>query len=369
MDITQLNERYPDGIPEALQSGISKFTELSKKKGIKSITLMKNFSLDLEHTLAYGTDIYRGVIVQALPGYTLTESDWLWFHPQISKTRSLYHESASLENVSLPKLNSSVGHYNTFHVDELGAQNMEKYTVVDTAYSKIDTLAKHWVLSSSAMRDIYRDYKDVDLDIIGSVTKEHDQIAEGLKLKCRQHYIALYKGANVYHFYNHVIKSTGDAMVLQSPLMGYSMVSETGDVAADSFTELMDVNQLTQANRNRIYKDCTWSDANLANSYVMQKGDLVRGEAFRMVKCQISSNNIVDKMDVATILKLTPTSSNIPCKNLCDELQLNDIIQFKDSDEIAMKLLKENWRSMISSKYFKDGSLYVPRTMVEKHLI
>tara|TARA_B100000925_G_C22006918_1_gene474120 strand:+ start:2103 stop:3206 length:1104 start_codon:yes stop_codon:yes gene_type:complete len=367
MDITQLNERYPKGIPEALQDGISKFTELSKRKGIKSITLMSNFSLDLEQTLSCGTDVYKGLIVQALPGYKLSSTDRLWLHPQLSKTRSVYHGSVSLEDVSLPDFNSSVGQYNTFQVDELGAQTMEKYTIVDTPFTKSKTFVNHWITSQNAMRDVCNDYKDSEL--VKATEKEHDKIASGLQLKSRQTYVALYKGANVYHFYNHVIKCNGEAMVLQSPLMGYSMVSRIGDVASDACTELMDVNKLTQANRDRIYSDCSWSGKNLANTYVMRKGEVVKGEAFRMVNCRISSNNIVDKLDTATVLKLTPTSKNIPANISCDKLQLNDVLRFGDSDEIALKLLKENWRSMISSKFFKDGSLLVPRKMVEKHLI
>jgi len=367
MDITQLNERYPDGIPDALQVGISKFTELSKKKGIKCMVLMSNFSLDLEQSLLYGTDVYKGLIVQALPGYKLTDADRLWLHPQLSKTRSLYRGTVSLQDVSVPELNSSVGQYNTFEVDDLGAQHMEKYTIVDTAFSKSKSFVNHWITCQNAMRDICNDYKEIEL--VKETEKEHDKIASGLELKSRHTYVALYKGANVYHFYNHVIKSKGEAMVLQSPLMGYSLVSKTGDVASDAFTDLMDVNQLTQANRDRIYSDCSWSGKNLANTYVMRKGELVKGEAFRMVNCRISSNNIVDKLDTPTVLKLTPTSKNIPSNISCDRLQLTDVLRFGDSDEIAMKLLKANWRTMVSSKFFNDGSLLVPRKMVEKHLI
>ena len=39
MDLTDLDERYPDGIPENLQPGVKKLKELCKKKGIKSVKL------------------------------------------------------------------------------------------------------------------------------------------------------------------------------------------------------------------------------------------------------------------------------------------------------------------------------------------
>ena len=365
MDLTDLDERYPDGIPENLQPGVKKFKELCKKKGIKSVKLMANFSLDLEHSLKHNTDVYKGVIVQAMPGYKLTEADKLWFHPQLTKTRSVYQNALDLKGVKVPGLNSSVGLYSTYTVDELGGQSMKKFTIVDTAYSKVNTVVQLWLLGGAAMRDVYSDFKEMGLQ--DKVKEEHDSQAG--KPESRHEYVSLYKGANVYHFYNHVLRSEGETMVLQSPLMGYSKVSKKGDIASDMYTEIMDVNGLTQSHRDRIFGDCTWDENNIANTYIMRKGDMVKGEAYRMLKCHVSSNNIVDKLDAETILKLTPKSSFIPVSFLATELHKNDVLSFAASDEIAMKLLKDNWKSMLSKKFFDNGTLKVPRSMVEKYLV
>lgn len=366
MDIKQLNERYPDGIPEALQSGIVKFTELSQKKGIKLVKLMGNFSIDLENTLAYGSDVYKGLIVQTSTNYKLEESDIIWFHPQLTKTRSMYDGEINKNDYKLPKFNSSIGVYSTYQVDELGAQKMEKFTIVDTPYSEIKTVVDHWLACRTDMRDVYNEFKNETIQ--EKTYEEHDSLCSG-NLMSRHGYVSLYKGANIYHFYNHVLKSNGETLVLQSPLMGYSMVSIVGDIASDMCTDLLDVNQLTQGNRNRIFSDCTWDDDNIANTYVMRRGEIINGEAFRMVKCCISSNNIVDKLDATTILKLTPRSGNIPKSFDGNDYHMKDVLKFTATDELAMKLMKYNWRTMISSKYLKDGSLLVPRGMVEKYLI
>lgn len=365
MDLTDLDERYPDGIPQKLQPGVKKFKELCKKKGIKSVKLMGNFSFDLENSLHYNTDVYKGVIVQASPGYKLTEADKLWFHPQLTKTRSVYTNPFNLEEVKLTGLNSSVGMYSTYTVDELGGQSMKKYTIVDTAYSQIDTVVQLWLLGGAAMRDVYTDFKDMGLQ--DKVKEEHD--SGGSKPESRHEYVSLYKGANVYHFYNHVLRSEGETMVLQSPLMGYSKVSKKGDIASDMYTDIMDVNELTQTHRDRIFGDCTWDGNNIANTYIMRKGETVKGEAYRMLKCHVSSNDIVDKLDAETILKLTPKSQFIPTSFLATELHKNDVLSFAASDEIAMKLLKDNWKSMLSKKFFENGTLKVPRDMVEKYLV
>jgi len=368
MDLTQLDERYPDGIPKELQPGVDKFKELCKKKEIKSVKLMENFSPDLENTLKYGTEVYKGLIVQVSPGYKLSKADKLWFHPQLTKTRSVYPKALDLKEVKVPDLNSSVGLYSTYTVDELGGQSMKKFTIVDTAYSNIDTVTNLWFLGGAAMRDVYSDFKEMQLQ--DKVKEEHDsQTLGGCNPESRHEYVSLYKGANVYHFYNHVLRSEGETMVLQSPLMGYSKVHTKGDVASDRYTDIMDVNKLTQSHRDRIYGDCSWEGDNIANTYIMRRGDTVKGEAYRMLKCRVSSNNIVDKLDAETILKLTPKSKLIPTSFLATELHKKDVLSFAASDELAMKLLKDNWKSMLSKRFFDNGTLKVPRDMVEKYLI
>lgn len=365
MDLTQLDERYPDGIPKELQPGVDKFKELCKKKEIKSVKLMGNFSLDLENTLKYGTEVYKGLIVQAVPGYKVTEADKLWFHPQLTKTRSVYTGEVNLSEITIPEINSSVGTYSTYTVDELGGQSMKNYTIVDTAYSNIDTVTKLWFLGGAAMRDVYSDFKEMELQ--EKTYQEQDELSSNNQ--GRYEYVSLYKGANVYHYYNHVLRSEGETMVLQSPLMGYSKVHSKGDIASDQYTDIMDVNKLTQSHRDRIYGDCSWEGDNIANTYIMRRGDTVKGEAYRMLKCRVSSNNIVDKLDAETILKLTPKSKLIPTSFLATELHKNDVLSFAASDELVMKLLKDNWKSMLSKRFFDNGTLNVPRGMVEKYLI
>ena len=134
--------------------------------------------------------------------------------PPIDKTRSVYQNALDLKGVKVPGLNSSVGLYSTYTVDELGGQSMKKFTIVDTVYSQINTVVKLWLLGGAAMRDVYSDFKEMGLQ--DKVKEEHETLA-GCKPESRHEYVSLYKGANVYHFYNHVLRSEGETMVLQSP--------------------------------------------------------------------------------------------------------------------------------------------------------
>ncbi len=371
MNLEALNKRYSDGIPEDLQKGVSLFRTLSEKQGVKSVRLMSNFGIDLEHSLVNKTDTYKGVIIQVSPNYSLSDSDRSWFHPELTKARSLYigkfEKTAKLNNY-----NSSVGTYSTYSVDELGGQKLTHFTIVDaTAPKLVDTTVNHWIATRADIKSVYADYKTNKTE--GSTLqqisqKTRDAMGQDQAIMTSE-YVSLFKDANSYHFYNHAIKSAGEALVLQSALMGYSKVDATGDIASDAMTGFMDINKLSSSHRNRVYNDCSWDSTSLVNTYVMRMGEIVKGEPYRMVNGVFSANDISGLLDASTTLKLTPTRKNIPAGIECDEYTKRDIIPFALEEETVQRVLKDNWRTLISSKYIKGDKFLLPRDIVEKSLI
>lgn len=371
MNLEALNKRYPDGIPEDLQKGVSLFRALSKKGGVKSVHLMSNFGLDLERSLTSKTDIYKGVIIQVSPNYKLSEDDRSWFHPELTKARSLYRGKFDKE-ANLGNFNSSVGTYSTYSVDELGGQKLTHFTIVDTAVPKtVATTVNHWLASRTDIKSVYTDYKTNKVDgntLQRESQNTRDSMGQGEAMLTSE-YVSLFKDANSYHFYNHVIKSDGEALVLQSALMGYSKVSQKGDVASDAMLGFMDINKLSSQHRDRVYNDCSWDSKSLINTHVMRLGELVKGEAYRMVSGVFSANDVSGLLDASTTLQLTPTRKNIPSGKECDEYTKRDIIPFALEEETVQKVLKEHWRKLISSKYIKGDKLLLPREIVEQTLV
>ena len=210
MNLEALNKRYPDGIPEDLQKGVSLFRALSEKGGVKSVHLMSNFGLDLERSLTSKTNIYKGVIIQVSPNYKLSEEDRSWFHPELTKARSLYRGKFD-KDANLGEYNSSVGTYSTYSVDELGGQKLTHFTIVDTAVPKtVSTTVNHWFASRSDIKSVYTDYKTNKVDgntLQRASQNTRDSMGQGEALLTSE-YVSLYKDANSYHFYNHVIKSS-----------------------------------------------------------------------------------------------------------------------------------------------------------------
>lgn len=372
MNKEALQERYPNGIPDELQEGVSYFEKLSQKSGVRSIRLMSNFGKDLEQSLLNKTNVYKGLIVQVASNYELSDTDRAWFHPELSKARSLYEGKAELpDSKTLGEINSLAGTYSTYTVDELGGQQLNHYTVVDTAIPELpETTVNHWIVTRAAMKDVYADYKNNKND--GKTLQEAGQsLRDGIggTPKLTNEYVSLYKGANSYHFYNHVIKSNGDALVLQSALMGYSRQTAKGDLASDALKGFMKVNELSAAHRNRVYKDCSWASPSLINTHVMRMGDTVKGEPYRMVKGVFSNNDVAGLLDAATTLKLTPTRANIPEGVPCDEYTERDIIPFALKEETVHAVMKDHWRTLISSKFIRGDKFLLPRSIVEKSLV
>lgn len=372
MNKEALQKRYPNGIPEDLQEGVSYFETLSQKSGVRSVRLMSNFSKDLEHSLIHKTNVYKGIIVQVASNYELSESDRAWFHPELSKARSLYEGKHELPNGGeLGEINSLAGTYSTYTVDEVGGQTVNYYTVVDSAAPALpQTTVNHWIVTRSSMKDVYSDYKTNKND--GETLQQAGQSLRdkiGGTPTLTNEYISLFKGANSYHFYNHAIKTNGEALVLQSALIGYARQNASGDIASDSLKGFMNVNELSDAHRSRVYNDCSWASDSLIHTHVMRMGDTVKGEPYRMVKAVFSANKVMGLLDASTTLQLTPTRANIPEGVSCDEYTERDIIPFALKEETVHKVMKDHWRSLISSKFIRGDKLLLPRAMVEKSLI
>ena len=106
MNKEELQKRYPNGIPDSLKEGVSYFETLSQKSGIRSVRLMSNFGTDMEQSLLNNTNVYKGLIVQVTTNYELSETDRSWFHPELSKARSLYDGKRKLSDIDLGEINS-----------------------------------------------------------------------------------------------------------------------------------------------------------------------------------------------------------------------------------------------------------------------
>ena len=75
MDITLLEQRYPDGIPTKLKQHLEKFQTLIDNKDVMRVKILSNFGLDLEQSFTKGFDIYKGFVIELSRDYKLNNTD------------------------------------------------------------------------------------------------------------------------------------------------------------------------------------------------------------------------------------------------------------------------------------------------------
>tara|TARA_Y100000817_G_C16859498_1_gene545243 strand:+ start:754 stop:1911 length:1158 start_codon:yes stop_codon:yes gene_type:complete len=382
-DTNALLEVYPNGIPEDLQSHVAEMEQLSNRSGILAVTLLSNFGKDLEMSVKHDTNIYRGLVVQTAPHYSLNETDRLWLHPELCKGRTMYEGGLQKSTAAeIDSFNSSVGVYSTHSIDEIGAYKQETYTIVDSGVEKeADIMLNSWILSNSNMKQAYEEV--VSAKLVKQAQQNRDKIAKEYEAKDRvitSNYNMLYSDGRSFHFYNHAIKpNKGKALLNISPLIGCAMVSvenkhiESDLLSADNY---IDIHSLTDEQRSRAYESCKWEGKNIVNTFTMRKPlenyinvlESHNVTMYRMENGFFSANPIHSKLPADIVLYLTPEKEFIPQGANCHQHIRDGSIDMPASIENISKLMKDHWRELISKRYVSGDTLIVPREMVEQSL-
>lgn len=399
MDTTQLSLRYSDSIPDKVQEQLAKFKQLIDTKSAVRCKILANFGLDLEQSYSKGFDVYKGFVLELSKDYTLTEHDKFWLHPELLKTRQLYKSKSNdvKENIATKSFNigncgSSVAMYTTHTFDDLGGYQEEEYVIVDTSKDDVSQLAiDHWINSNADMRQVYSDLHTLKFD--GMTMKDHtqqyiDEIVEqvgDLELVSSTAYNTFLRSKDTYLFYNHALKASEKekALVHISPLIGYAQVKGKGmEFESDllSSSDYLDISKFNEQQRKRAYVSCRWNGKSIINTYCLRKpvenfkswlGD-EKIVSYRMEQGYFSnSNSIVDKLDPAIVLFLTPVATDIPeekAQQVHSYVKKN-IIKLPATPELLQRLVKNHWQTVFSKKYISSGdTLALPRDLLEELL-
>lgn len=385
LNIDALNKVYPNGFSSVMESHIAEMQELVNKNGVLSVVLLSNFGKDMEMSMKYDTNVYRGLILQFASDYVLTEHDRLWLHPEICKGRTMYHggnKNMSTE-IKIDNFNSYVGTYSTHSVDEIGSYKQETYTIVDTGMEEqSDILTSNWMLGNTTIRNAYKEV--VASKLVKQAQDKRNSIAKlyGASEKVQtSNYNMLYSDGRSYHFYNHAIKpSNGKALLNISPLIGCAMVSsDEKHIESDllSTNNYIDVNKLSEEQRARTYESCKWEGKNIINTFTMRKPldnyksilESHNTTMYRLENGFFSANPVQNKLPADIVLYLTPEKDLIPQNAVCHQHIRDGSLDMPASLENITKLMKSHWRELISKKYINGDMLILPRDMVTQSLI
>lgn len=397
MDTTELNQRYPNGIPDNLQEDLAKFENLINNKGVIRVKILSNFGQDLEQSYSKGYPIYKGFVIELNREYTLSEHDKFWLHPQLMKTRNLY--KATGEDVKTKVANktfdistyaSSVALYCTHAFDEIGGYAEENFVIVDTSKDDISEAAlDHWFNAKSSLKDVYNEMHVLKFD--GKTIEQHtneyindivNEIGDLSKVSSSK-YNVFYKSNNSFLFYNHALKSEENekALIHISPMMGYVLIKGRGrEFESDlmSTDQYLNINNFTEEQRKRAYVNCKWDGKNVVNTFTLRKpvehykswlGE-EKTVSYRMENGFFSNTpNIVEKLNPKLVLFLTPESTLIPEeKEVFTHIKRN-ILKLPATEELLSKLIKKHWKKVFSKKYVSSGdNLALPRELLKELL-
>lgn len=397
MDTTELNQRYPNGIPEKLKEHLAKFENLINNKGVVRVKILSNFGQDLEQSYTKGYPIYKGFVIELNREYALSEHDKFWLHPQLMKTRNLYKSTGADVKGKVAKTNfdisayaSSVALYCTHSFDEIGGYEEENFVIVDTSKDDIsETALDHWFNEKSLLKDVYNEMHVLKFD--GQTIKEHtdeyinnivNEIGDLEKVSSSQ-YNVFYKSNNSFLFYNHALKSEQNekCLVHISPMMGYVSIKGRGkEFESDlmSTNQYLDIGNFTEEQRRRAYINCKWDGKNVVNTFTLRKpvehykqwlGE-EKTVSYRMENGYFSNTpHIVEKLAPKLVLFLTPESTLIPEeKDVYSHVKKN-ILKLPATEELLSKMIKNHWKKVFSKKYISSGNnLALPRELLKELL-
>ena len=373
LDATQLNTIHGDDIPADLQEALKSLeSRLNEQRSlVKNVTVLANCSIDYDRTKHLQSTqetnvryVLQGVVVAVDPAYVLAMEDAIWFHPEMSKGRSVYkiENDLSMEDLNQIKeihmndkydkehagmmspFQCDIGQYNTISVDDMGIATNDKALVVNVSLEALTyPLWTNYLVSNETVGKVYENWGKMDMGNGKSITDTsafaRDTIAKTILGKTvnplyRDQINALYSDGTDIYVANHAIKTPKDenekVLLHCSALAGYELFETKSEelftpsdlgISADTFGW----DEMSLAQRKRVFNDCVWEGKEGFNTYVMKPPGLTSSkkksfehlyslsDATKMnMKCaKFSSQPIRDYMDIATLAKLTPEESHV----------------------------------------------------------
>lgn len=373
-----LNSIYGDDIPSDLQEALLVLEETlnNQKQYVKSCTLLPNCSIDYERTIHLQKTlseevkyVLQGLLVTVTPDYKLSYADAIWFHPEMGKGRSVYKLNGDIDRDALNKIKEihhidgaydkenpgsispfhcDVGEYNEVKVDDMGLETEQKHLIINASFEALTyPLWTQYLMTGETVGKVYDNWTAMDMGNGKSITATskfvRNHIAQQV-LNTTVHAVsealcysdevnALYSDGHSVYCANHALKTPKDeskVLIHQSALSGYELYSvKTDELFIPSNMGLSSKNfswdEMSQAQRQRIFRDCLWEGNDAYNTYVLKPAGLManKKKAFeskyslfsssklRMKLAKFSSQPVRDFMEVGKLLKLTPLATHM----------------------------------------------------------
>jgi len=332
--------QFDNDTSAALESVLNTLQKQSQH--VKSVSVLANFSIDHETTIDKGISVVQGLVVQTAKEYKLSEEDQSWFHPCVTKGRSVYSitkpiSKSSLQQLDFSSIGNSVGEYSISQADEFGCEQIERRIVVDVSAEKTleDTYNK-WLQQGITAGELDVKMKHMQFgstySVASHVTELRNALAKQVSTDAKLVHSDMSHGilsdlSSVY-FINAAVKTSPSILVQSSSLGGYRMYNTHN--AKQKFypsnlgksSSFYSWDELSPQNCAKITDTCLWKGSLSANAQVMtplsikspkqmeEEYNISLNDTLKMTHCAFSpSDSFIDKIDPVDVLRITPTSS------------------------------------------------------------
>ena len=333
--------KFDNATTAALESVLTTLNKQSQH--VKSVSVLANFSVDHETTLARNVPVVvQGLVVQTTKEYKLSEEDQSWFHPCVTKGRSVYSiqqsvAKSSLQELDLETIGNSVGEFSISRPDEFGCEQTEHRLVVDVSAEKtFESAYNKWLQEGITAGELDAEMKRMKFgntySVATHVEELRNNIAEQVSTDAKLIHSDMSHGilsdlSSVY-FVNAVVKTSPSILVKSSSLGGYRMYN-THDSKQKFYPSNLGKSdtfyswdELSPQNCAKITDTCMWKGSLSANAQVMrplsikspkqmeEEYNISLNDTLKMTHCAFSpSDSFIDNIDPADLLRITPTSA------------------------------------------------------------
>ena len=333
--------KFDNATTAALESVLTTLNKQSQH--VKSVSVLANFSVDHETTLARNVPVVvQGLVVQTTKEYKLSEEDKSWFHPCVTKGRSVYSiqqsvAKSSLQELDLETIGNSVGEFSISRPDEFGCEQTEHRLVVDVSAEKtFESAYNKWLQEGITAGELDAEMKRMKFgntySVATHVEELRNNIAEQVSTDAKLIHSDMSHGilsdlSSVY-FVNAAVKTSPSILVKSSSLGGYRMYN-THDSKQKFYPSNLGKSdtfyswdELSPQNCAKITDTCMWKGSLSANAQVMrplsikspkqmeEEYNISLNDTLKMTHCAFSpSDSFIDNIDPADLLRITPTSA------------------------------------------------------------
>lgn len=333
--------KFDNATTAALESVLTTLNKQSQH--VKSVSVLANFSVDHETTIARKVPVVvQGLVVQTTKEYKLSEEDKSWFHPCVTKGRSVYSiqksvAKSSLQELDLETIGNSVGEFSISRPDEFGCEQTEHRLIVDVSAEKtFESAYNKWLQEGITAGELDAEMKRMKFGNTYSVASHVEelrndiaqQVSTDAKLVHSDMSHGILSDLSSVYFVNAAVKTSPSILVKSSSLGGYRMYN-THDSKQKFYpsnlgksTGFYSWDELSPQNCAKITDTCMWKGSLTANAQVMrplsikspkqmeQEYNLSLNDTLKMTHCAFSpSDSFIDNIEPSDVLRITPTSA------------------------------------------------------------